>query len=257
MANRFVTFLVFCTVFLATAANAQSDSQSGDWAYTLEPYLQFTSIEGDTSLGRVTGVDLDIDFSDILENLELAGMVHFEAIKGDQWGFILDYGFMKLGADGTNDRGGVASANVRQGVFEALLMRRLDKGNDALDLFAGIRWWDTEVSALVDPALTPGSRSADTKQDWIDLVIGARWQHPINDKWAMTFRGDVGGFGLESDFTSGVSLSAFYSFKPSLSLELAYRAVWVDFEDGTPQMPGYFAYDTVTHGPLIGLAFKF
>jgi len=70
-------------------------------------------------------------------------------------------------------------------------------------------------------------------------------------------RGDVGGFGVASDFSSTVGVSAFYSFKLILSLELAYRATWVDFADGTPQTPGHFAYDTVTHGPLIGLAFKF
>ncbi len=235
-------------------ANAASDK---DWAYTIEPYGLFSSIEGDASIGRVTGVSVSVDFGNILDNLDLAGMVHFEAIKGDRWGVILDYGFMDLSGSVTNARGGVFAADVRQGVLEAFVVRRFNKDSGALDVYAGIRWWDNDIGAILDPALLPGSLSVDIKQDWVDPVIGARWHRPINDRWALMLRGDVGGFGVTSDFTSAVGVSAFYSFKPTLSLELAYRATWVDFADGTPQSPGYFAYDTVTHGPLIGLAFKF
>jgi hypothetical protein len=31
----------------------------------------------------------------------------------------------------------------------------------------------------------------------------------------------------------------------------------VDFEDGTPGTPGSFSYDTVTHGPLLGIMYRF
>jgi hypothetical protein len=44
----------------------------------------------------------------------------------------------------------------------------------------------------------------------------------------------------------------------SILLDLKYRALWVDYEnDGTKGQPGYFEYDTVTHGSLIGFIFKF
>ena len=76
-------------------------------------------------------------------------------------------------------------------------------------------------------------------------------------QWSLALRADVGGFGIESDFTSAVGTSLFYGFKSNLSLEFGYRATWVDFEDGTRQMPGYFAYDTVTHGPLVGFVIGF
>lgn len=257
MHKQFITCLGTAALFLATGAIAESDQQSKDWAFTVEPYGLITSIEGDTSLGRITGVDLDVDFSTILENLDLAAMVHFEAIKNNQWGVILDYGFMDLSSDASNARGGVVSADLRQGVLEAFIMRRYEKGENALDVYAGIRWWDNDIGVSIDPALLPGTRSIKVKQDWVDPVIGVRWHHPINEKWNLVLRGDIGGFGVASDFTTAVGVSAFYSFKSSLSLELAYRATWVDFEDGTRQTPGYFAYDTVTHGPLIGLAFKF
>ena len=38
---------------------------------------------------------------------------------------------------------------------------------------------------------------------------------------------------------------------------MQYKATWVDYENGTPGQAGYFAYDTVTYGPLMGVIFNF
>ncbi len=43
----------------------------------------------------------------------------------------------------------------------------------------------------------------------------------------------------------------------SIELDLQYKALAVDYETGTPGQKGYFMYDTITHGPIIGLVFKF
>ena len=90
------------------------------WTFELEPYIMATSISGDTSVGRVTGVEVDVDMSDILEKLEMAAMLRFEAHSRSGWGLALDYGFMDLGADISSPRGGVVDADLRQGVLEAL-----------------------------------------------------------------------------------------------------------------------------------------
>ena len=71
-------------------------------------------------------------------------------------------------------------------------------------------------------------------------------------------RGDIGGFGLESDFTSSLAAGELFKMSDNWMLDLQYKATWVDYEnDKTPGQPGYFAYDTVTHGPLIGFIYKF
>ena len=38
---------------------------------------------------------------------------------------------------------------------------------------------------------------------------------------------------------------------------MQYKALWVDYENGTPGSPDFFQYDTVTHGPLLGIIYKF
>jgi len=252
-----LSFLVVLVALVVSTGTVRSADKSDGWAFEVEPYMLASSIAGDTSLGRITGVDVDVDFSDILDTLDIGAMIHFEAIRDNKWGIILDYGFMKLSDDLSFGRDGIVNSKLRQGVLEAFGMRRFEKGAGAVDVYGGIRWWDNEINVVIDPGIWPGALTPEVKEAWIDVVLGARWRQPIGGKWDLSLSGDIGGFGLESDFTAGAAASVFYRFNPTLSLELAYGAVWVDFETGTPEAPGYFAYDTVTHGPVVGLVIGF
>ena len=247
------SFAVLTACLLAQGAVAAEE----EWEFSLEPYLLLSSIEGDSGIGRVQGAEVDVDFGDILEVLEIGAMVHFEALRNDEWGVAFDYGFMDLGSDISGPRGGVVDADVRQGVLELLVFRRLQRGENHIDLFGGVRWWDNDIDVVISPAILPGTTTVDIEEDWVDPIMGARWWHPVSESWEIMLRGDIGGFGISSDFTAAASFSAIYEIKENMSLELAYKATWVDYEDGNRGTPGYFAYDTVTHGPMIGVAFKF
>jgi hypothetical protein len=238
-----------------TLALVASPANADDWSFQIEPYLLGVSIDGDAGIGRATGVDVDISTSDIIDNLELAGMVHFEARHESGWGVILDYAFLDLSDDITGPRGGVLSGDVREGVLEAMLVKGTQSGDAQLDYFAGLRWWDIDVDVTIDPVILPGTVSASVEEDWVDLVIGARWKNPISEKWTFVLKGDIGAGG--ADFTAGAVIGFRYRIGELTELDLGYRALYVDYETGTLGQPGYFKYDTSTHGPAIGLMFKF
>ena len=245
-------------LFLIVYICIPSQSFAAEWKYEIEPYLQFTSIDGDASLGRVTGAAVDVGFDDILEKLELAGMVHFEAHNNNGWGISLDYGFMNLGSDISGPLGGVAKVDVRQGVLEALAVRRNTMADGQLDYLFGIRWWDNDLDVTVDTAVFPGSTTAGVVEDWIDLVVGARWRSDISKKWKLHLRGDIGGLGMQSDYTSTFAIGALYQISKEWILDLKYKATKVDYEnDKAKGQPGYFSYNTVTHGPLVGIVYKY
>jgi hypothetical protein len=237
---------------LALAANpANADA----WSFQIEPYLLGVSIDGHAGIGRVNGVDVDVNTSDIIDKLDMGAMVHFVARHESGWGVALDYAFMDLSDNITGPRGGVLSGDVRQGMLEAMLVKGTRSGDAQLDYFAGLRWWDNDLDVTIDPVILPGTVSASVEEDWVDLVIGARWMNPINEKWTFVLRGDIGAGG--SDFTASTIIGFRYSIGKSTELDLGYKALLVDYETGTPGQPGYFKYDTTTHGPAIGLAFKF
>lgn len=247
--------LIVTTVLLTLAA--VSNAQDDNWDFTIKPYLMATSIEGNVGIGRVSGAPIDVDFSSILENLSMAAMVNFEAQHKNGWGFVLDYGFMDLKADTTTGFGGVVDASLRQGILEAFVTSNIGEADSGLDAYVGVRWWDNQVRLSVDPAIISGSLNFRINAGWVDPIVGMRWTNQLSDSWDIRLRGDIGGFGIASDFTWSASASALYSFSDRFVLELAYRALDVDFDNGKASDQGFFAYDTTTHGPLLGLLIRF
>ena len=54
----------------------QETGEEKEWSFLIQPYLLGTNIDGEASVGRLSGAEVDVDFDDILETLELGGMIH-------------------------------------------------------------------------------------------------------------------------------------------------------------------------------------
>jgi hypothetical protein len=247
-------FIIIMT-FLISGFNAHADDK---WQFKLEPYIMFTNISGDADNGRASGIDLNLDFSTILENLDMAAMLKAEALHHSGWGATIDYGFMDLGQKKSSQRNGYLDASLRQGIFEALGFYRYQLSNGYIDYMAGIRWWDNDISITLDSAIFPGSLNTDIEEDWVDVIGAIRWRQRLQENLYFTGRVDIGGFGVESDFTSGLELGVDYELSETMTLVVKYRGIWVDYDNEEPiNTPERFSYDTVTHGPILALAFDF
>ena len=73
---RYVTF----TLLLATLTLAAQRSQAQGWDYDLGIYLWALGMDG-TMTVRGQEAPVDVGFSDIVDNLEMAFSTHFEANK--------------------------------------------------------------------------------------------------------------------------------------------------------------------------------
>jgi len=256
MKNKFTLILiVLLTQFTLYSISHSQDSKK--WSYQFEVYALAANIEGTATVGRASGAPIDVGFDKILENLELAGMLHFEAFHESAWGVIVDYAFMDLAGTKKNPRDGIAKVGVRQGMLEALAAYRIDRGDTRIDFFAGIRWWDNDLELTLDPAIHEGSASLRVKEDWVDVIVGGRIIAPLSQKWFFIGHADIGGLELSSDLTISASAGVRYQMTKSAILDLRYKALWVDYENDNTGSKGGFAYDTVTHGPLIGVIFEF
>ncbi len=254
MRNSFILLASFALLSGHALADNGADKT---WQFSVQPYLLASSIDGDAGVGRVAGVPVSVSFSDILENLDIGAMLHFEAQHSNGWGVALDYGFMNLSADVSAGVGGVLDASVRQGILEAMATRRFDFESGMLEALAGIRWWDNKVRAAFDPGLLPGSFSTTISESWVDPLVGLRWTSPFGDRWHYRLRGDIGGFGIGSDFSWSAKATLLYRMADKYVLEFGYSALDVDYDNGKAINGGFFAYDTITHGPMVGLAIEF
>ena len=65
----------------------------------------------------------------------------------------------------------------------------------------------------------------------------------------------VGGFGVGSQLAWQVFPAVSYRFTPLLEIEGGYRAIGMDYENGSGNEK--FVYDLTTYGPQLGLKFHF
>jgi len=243
--------VVLPAMFSLTSANA------GEWQVMIEPYIMASTIEGDASWGTIADTEVDLDFSDLRENLHAAGMLRYEAFHSSGWGVMADYGFMTQKKNFTGPKDGKIKAKVTQGVFQFEGAYRVNYGSANLDYSVGFRKWNNRLAVTLAPQGIEKELTRKTKESWFDLFVGARWTAEINDNWSYMLRGDIGGLGLEADFTAGLTAGVQYHINNTMTIDAQYKTTWVDYSTGKAGEQGSFAYDTVTHGPILGFIYRF
>jgi len=234
--------------FVVTAPLAVADdtlTPSEDWKFVVVPYLWATGIDGDTTVRGVT-VPVDVSFSDIVDDLDFAALVHFEAGKGS-WGFFVDTTYMDLTGDFATTLA-TGSANAQIALVEAAGFKRWGSDRRAVDFLFGTRLWSMDASINPDGILP----TLEGSQSWADAMAGVRVLCNPWDRWLFVFRTDLAAGG--SDPSYNASLVFNYLFEKLVSIDFGYRYLDEDYETG--QGTDQFALDAALDGPLVGVGFR-
>ena len=200
--------------------------------------------------GSCLPAEVDASPDDIFSNLRMAAMLYFEA-GTDKMAFSSDIIFMDLKQDvkpGTVVTGGEAFAKQISAEFAWL-----KKVTPWFDLGAAARI--TDIKADLDIQTVAGGREASNRKTWVDPVIIARAQTPLEQKFILEFRGDIGGFGVGSDLTWQIQANAGYRFSKLVHAKVGYRILDIDYEKGDDA--DRFMYDIATSGIVIKVGFNF
>jgi len=204
-------------------------------------YLWGAGISGNATLGShdVPSQPIDMDFDDVLGDLEFGFQVHYEGV-GEKWGGGLDITYVKLG--NTNDAG--LSGEVKTTLSELFGIYR---ANPALDVLAGVRFVGMDMR-LNDTAVI----DAEGERSLTDFYAGARVKLPLSDKWAAALRGDIGTG--DSDLVWNVVAAVNWQVAHSVALRGGYR--WLDYDldkdDGSIEAK----LDIAMTGPFLGVGFQ-
>ena len=116
--------------------------------------------------------------------------------------------------------------------------------NDFLFL-GGIRRQDIEVE------LTYLNRTPQDSVDWIDPFVGVIYSPALTKRVSLSLRGDIGGFGIESERALNAEAMLRYQFSKTFSFKFGYRYIEVEFKEND------FIYDISLDGFQFGLGIRF
>ena len=269
MRKKYREVVLFSVIFaiivtsLAETVWAGEANEKNKWEFTVSPYVWFAVFSGDVTVkGMKLGVDLSI--VDLLDNLKLIGFAELEARKGPLG---LHFNWIHADVDGEIPISGIPIgvdfAKLTQ--LELWGYKRLSLwsfGNMpnqklpsiTLDPYVGGRYTHLKFNAGI-----PWGPSFSEHKEWIDTVIGIRTGFIFSERLHLTLSGDIGGFGVSSDFTWNVLSLIRYRFMKwnwgEAEIFGGYKALYQKFSDG--HGANQFVWNTTMYGPILGLKIQF
>ncbi len=243
----------------STDLRAQKDETSAagkdQWSFLIEPYMLFPNMKGSVGLGVLPDAPIDANTNDIFGNLKMGFMLNLEA-SNDTWAVGSDFIYMNLSRGIESgiliDSGDISA---KQFAWEIMGLRRITPwlevglGGILNSINAGV---DLNLNAI-GGGTTPQSRSL--TKTWFDPMIITRIRNGAGEKFIYQFRGEIGGFGIGSDFAWQIQAYAGYRFSKLFHVTGGYRIISLDYTSGSGQ--DRFMYDVDTSGPVIRLGFNF
>ncbi len=257
--NRRIFFLLLSVLLFLAETSAQDslkkETSKNKWSFLVEPYLLFPNMKGAVGVGELPNVNVDADPGDIFSKLQIGAMLNFE-VSNEKWTIATDFIYMDLKQDvtpGTIISSGKVTA--KQFAWELAGMRNI---RPWLDI--GIGGILSVVKSGADINVkTPGGGTANRNKEisatWYDPMLIARIKNAPGKKFLYQVRGEIGGFGIGSDFAWQIQAYAGYRFSKLFQMTAGYRVISLDYENGTGD--NRFLYDIDTFGPTVRFGFNF
>ncbi|HEX4772369.1 MAG TPA: hypothetical protein VH351_16145 [Bryobacteraceae bacterium] len=235
--------------------NAVADP-SDPWHVGFTMYLWFPGVHGTT--GAVNGPDIDFRASagDLLSHFRFGLMGTVEA-EHDRWVVISDLMWVRLQAD--HQRAlpfpGVPELSAQFKAWELIVnpevgYRFVNGERIKIDAIPfGIRYWHLGTSLQFTPSYA--ARTFSSSVNWVDPVMGARFQVLLSPKMLITVWGDAGGWGAGSQLDYQIVGAIAYKINPKFTAGVAYRYLYVNYVSGSA------LFKAAMSGPAVGVTYHF
>ena len=237
-------WLYAALVFSGLCSNLYADEASDPFRYELTPYLWAATIKGTTAAGGNESPPIDSGYNFFaLDNLDGVASATFSARK-KQWGFLFDYLYVAY-EDTFLEATPLQIIPRLEGTIIEFAGAYAPVSIDNVEFIAGLRRQDISVSlALLN-------RKPERSVIWVDPFVGIIYTRLLTGNLHIALRGDIGGFGIESDKAVNAEAMLRYQLSDTFSLKFGYRYIKVTFEDAD------FLYDISLDGFQLGLGIVF
>jgi len=255
----FVIAALCFTVIDVSPVLAQTDSSASQdqWQFSGAIYMWGADMAGQTHRGS----EVEVGFSDLLDNLEMAFMGAFVARKNN-WSFLTDVIYLDIGVENTTE----LSIPIGGNLLPVTTTTDLDvkswvmhfaggyglysEGKSRLDLIGGARYLDLSMDLFLElQSLGPGqSRIISESLTTWDGIVGLKGQASLGERWYLPYYVDIGAG--DSKLTWQASAGIGFRAGRVWDLALVYRHLEWDF-DSTRVID-----DLNISGPTLGVIFR-
>jgi hypothetical protein len=230
--------------FAAPLAPPPVPAPESGWEFSFAVYGWAASLSSETAGGR----SAELDFGDVLEDLDMAFMARAKA-RYNRWSLGLDVLYMDLGMEGS--RSGPPSSDVEVGleswiVTPTIGFAVMEEPWGRLEVVAGARYLslDTDVDLRIGTVSTSVSES---DHYWAGIV-GVEGSFALSERWFLDYYADIGTGDPELTWQLYAAIG--YHFR-HFDLMVGYRHLVWEFESGDPLS------ELEVSGPIIGARFSF
>ena len=234
---------------VAVAQDIILEGTRNEWRWSITPYLWGSDIETDVSFPGGQDIGGTAKFDDILDKLDLGGMLHFEGQRG-AWGMFVDATYLSL-SDDTTQGPFSADSELDTGLYEFAATYTPGGGSGAFTAFAGARIVDLslEMTFSGPGPIGPIRRASD--KSFTDFMVGGRYTHLFNDRWLFNVRADMGAGDTESSWNVLAGFGWKFGGDLDNAVLFGWRHMELEVEESGRET------DVTFDGPIAGVLFSF
>ncbi|MBP9191229.1 MAG: hypothetical protein KBF96_01625, partial [Ignavibacteria bacterium] len=221
--------------FSKNKADKNSDNPK-KFNFSIMPYAWFAAIGGTVGQfdGQTYGFNKGFTFDGLHMYAAFIGKIKYERMS-----FVFDVSYVnykRFGAVSNNPNlPDEISANTtaKQAVYDLFLAYLFpSKGKKTMvDIYGGGRLWNLDLEATVtrpDGTVNPAPGYSNS---WLDPVIGVNAEFVLDSKgkWGAWTKGDIGGFGVNSQMTWQMNVGVAYMLSPSVPLTFGFKYLGVNY----------------------------
>ena len=236
----------------AEVVPAPPEPDTTNWSFAFTPYLWAASTHAKIKTPQGETIRVRQSFRDLLSDLKFAAMGTFEA-RRHRFVVVSDLIYLHLGAGASGQLGPIPlKSDVDLKLLSSTNMvgyRVVDKGPMFLDLLAGVRFTRQQLDIGLTIANLEFGR--DFNKTSVGPVFASRFRAPLSGRWGAALYGDIGGFGVSSNFSWQLMGTVQYDLSSHWRLAAGWRHFSV--HDERRGFDVHLGFD----GPVVGVTYRF
>ena len=226
--------------------------------FSIIPYAWFASIGG--TVGEFDGEKYGFNKGFTFKNLHMYA-AFIGKIKYERVSFVFDISYVNYKSFGTTSQNPnlpqelSANTTAKQWVsdlFIAYLFPSKSK-KTMVDIYGGGRLWNLDLEATILKPDGTQNTAPGYSNSWLDPVVGVNAEFLLSKdmKWAAWTKGDIGGFGVNSQMTWQMNVGVAYMLSKNIPLTLGFKYLGVNYYKNN------LNWTVNEYGPTLGIGFRY